>query len=366
MTSAPLLSIIVPFHNSVGKCEQLLEVLATLQQEHDVELILVDDGSTDRTLARLREFGRTSLVKPHVIEREKGGPGAARNSGLERASGKWVWFVDSDDRIDLGCIAVARAADWTGIDVIAWDFDDPINKCPISPGSHIVRDGLAPESVGETIVAKWFAREFLIETRIRFPEFCANEPTPLEGFVLPLHVRSYFKSDFRAYIVCEDQLSVTRGPRGREPHYHDKLATCSLGMDYVHGLELPDAMRNELNRTFVRLFLWHTIRLTRLPGPAWIRAARIMRQFRDEARRFRLGSDPWSHYPGRWHSRLVAKAIWAISAGFPSQNRYFDRLHMRAWGRPIQWQRPSELPSFTRPLPDEAAKGSSQRAPVHP
>ena len=348
MSASPLVSIIVPFHNSIGKCEPLLSQLSEIRPADGVELILVDDGSTDDTLTRLREFARGADVRPQIIERSNGGPGAARNSGLKRASGKWVWFVDSDDQVDLGCIAIAKAARWNGINVIAWEFDEPNNACPIALGLHVTENGLASTAVGETIVAKWFSREFLNSWRIRFPEFCAYEATPLEGFVLPLHVHTYFKSEFRAYTVCEDHVSLTRGRTGREPHYYDKLATCCLGMEYAQGLDLPAAARDELERTFVRTFLWHTITLTRLPGPTWARAARIMRKFRDEARRFHICTDPWSLYPGRWHSRLAARAVWALSATLPSQERYFDRLHQRAWGRPIDWQRP-----LTRPLPDE-------------
>lgn len=353
MTSAPLVSIVVPFHNSIGKCEPLLSQLACIGPADEIELILVDDGSTDGTLARLREFADRAAVRPQIIERTNGGPGAARNSGLEKASGMWIWFVDSDDQVDLGCITVAKAAGWNGVDVIAWEFDEPNNRCPIPAGLHVTGDGLAPTSVGETIVAKWFSREFLNAWRIRFPEFCAYEATPLEGFVLPLHVGAYFKIDFRAYAVCEEHMSVTRDPGGREPHYYDKLATCCLGMEYARGLDLPDAARDELERTFVRLFLWHTVSLTRIPGRSWLRAARVMRKFRDDASRFRIRTDPWSLYPGRQHSRLAARTVWALSAALPSQDGYFDRLHMEAWKRPITWQQPlqllEELPSNSLP-----------------
>ena len=84
---SPFLSIIVPFHNSAKKCGPLLGVLREVRAEDDVELIFVDDGSTDGTVAVLREFEAGAKCPVLLIERGNGGPGAARNSGLDRASG---------------------------------------------------------------------------------------------------------------------------------------------------------------------------------------------------------------------------------------------------------------------------------------
>ena len=75
---SPFLSIIVPVHNSAEKCRPLLGVLRELRPEDDVELIFVDDGSTDGTVVVLREFQASAKCPVIVVERENGGPGAAR------------------------------------------------------------------------------------------------------------------------------------------------------------------------------------------------------------------------------------------------------------------------------------------------
>ncbi len=90
-----MISVIVPVYNVepyLDKC-----VSSILGQTYpDLEVILVDDGSTDRSPALCDEWaGKDGRVT--VIHKENGGLSDARNAGLDRASGQWLSFVDSDD-----------------------------------------------------------------------------------------------------------------------------------------------------------------------------------------------------------------------------------------------------------------------------
>ena len=341
------LSIIVPFHNSAEKCRPLLAVLAQLQSDDDVELIFVDDGSVDNTLEMLRKFADESRCAVTLVERDNGGPGAARNSGLDRASGKWIWFVDSDDVIDLGAIALARDSDWPNADVLAWELDHPhpAVSCKIPGGLNEVRDRPALPSAMETLPAKWFALEFLRSTGLRFPEYCIYEATPIEAFVLPLLLGRYFKSDFQAYRAIAGP-SVTRGV-GQNPRYFDRLRTIALGRAYVQDARLDPAARSAFDEAFIRLFLWYSIKPSKIPGRSWLTAMRVMRQYRDEARGFAITVDPLDVYPGGKRSRLVARLLWRLSRLMPSQTAYFDRLRRLGWNRPIEWTAP-EIPARWR------------------
>lgn len=345
---SPFLSIIVPFHNSAEKCRPLLAVLSKIQPEDGVELIFADDRSTDETLLVLREFADASPCDVTIIERsENGGPGAARNSGLDRASGRWVWFVDSDDVVNLGAIALARTAGWPPTDVIAWEFDHPHPgvDCTIASGLHETGDVPAPPGAMETLPAKWFAMDFLRRTGLRFPEYCVYEATPIEDFVLPLLLTSYFKSDFPAYQAIAGP-SVTRGAEAN-PRYFDRLKTIALGREWIAGAKLPAAARETFDVAFVRLFLWYSIVPSKLPGRSWLNAARVMRQYRDEAARFGITMNPFDIYPGRKLSRFVARLLWSLSLLMPSQTSHFDRVRQGAWGREIEWTAP-EIPARWR------------------
>lgn len=336
------LSIVIPFHNSVEKCQPLLGVLHELRPEDDVELIFVDDGSIDNTVDVLREFKAGAACPVHIIERENGGPGAARNSGLDRATGRWVWFVDSDDVIDLDAIALAKTSGWPDVDVIAWEFHHPWPgvSCPIPPGLHEVDDVPAPPDAMETIPAKWFAMDFLKRTGLRFPEYCVYEATPVEVFVLPLILTRYFKSEFQAYRAIAGP-SVTRGEF--DPRRFDRLKTTVLGRLYLERARLEPSALAPFDAAFARLFLWYSVAPSRLPGRSWITAARVMRQYREETAQLGISVDPFDVYPGGRKSRFVARLLWAVSAALPSQRKHFDRLRERSWGRDIEWAVP-ELP----------------------
>lgn len=82
------------------------------QEFRDFELIVVDDGSTDNTVAVLRAYG--NRVK--VLEQNNAGPGAARNRGLEAAQGEYVAFLDSDDLWFPWTLATYRRAIEEGSD----------------------------------------------------------------------------------------------------------------------------------------------------------------------------------------------------------------------------------------------------------
>jgi glycosyltransferase involved in cell wall biosynthesis len=98
-----LASVIIPTFNSEKHIGESIESVLT-QGYPGIEIIVVDDGSTDDTVAVVRQKLQ-GFAKWQVIELEKnGGASAARNAGLRVASGSWVQFLDSDDILMPGKI----------------------------------------------------------------------------------------------------------------------------------------------------------------------------------------------------------------------------------------------------------------------
>lgn len=92
------ISVIVPVYNVEDYLSQCLDSIAS-QSFGDIEIICVDDGSDDNSLEILNDYAkRDSRIK--VISQSNQGLGAARNEGLKNASGRYVFFIDSDDCID--------------------------------------------------------------------------------------------------------------------------------------------------------------------------------------------------------------------------------------------------------------------------
>lgn len=113
------ISLIIPLYNAK---DSLADCLAAVKAQtfKDIELILVDDCSTDGSMAEAHRLLMSSgLTWECVSLPANAGPGVARNAGLERASGKYVAFVDADDRIaPTYCEKLYAAAENTGADMV--------------------------------------------------------------------------------------------------------------------------------------------------------------------------------------------------------------------------------------------------------
>lgn len=90
-----ILTIIIPCYN----CEQTIRnTLNSIPEVKDIEIILVDDGSTDKTKKIIDDY----LCNPNIkyIYQNNAGPGSARNKGISMATGNYIMFLDSDDTIN--------------------------------------------------------------------------------------------------------------------------------------------------------------------------------------------------------------------------------------------------------------------------
>ena len=99
-----LVSVVIPIHNVAAFLPRCIESM--LSQTHcDFELLLVDDGSTDESLAICKCYAcRDSRIK--IFHQKNGGVSSARNLGLEKCQGEWVAFVDSDDYVATNYLSI--------------------------------------------------------------------------------------------------------------------------------------------------------------------------------------------------------------------------------------------------------------------
>lgn len=99
-----MFSIVIPTHNRAGKLKRALAHLLQLAEIDRCEVIVVNDGSTDDTVAVLEEFRRSRPEIVRVLTVANGGPGYARNRGAELARGDRILFLDDDVFPRLGAI----------------------------------------------------------------------------------------------------------------------------------------------------------------------------------------------------------------------------------------------------------------------
>lgn len=89
----PQVSVVIPTYNRISFLRRAIEsVLA--QTYKDYEIVVVDDGSTDKTKDIVKKYGK----KVRYIYQKNRGPSVARNIGIKKAKGKYIAFLDSDDR----------------------------------------------------------------------------------------------------------------------------------------------------------------------------------------------------------------------------------------------------------------------------
>lgn len=120
--SHPLLSVVVPLYNAGPLFDSFMASLLA-QTCKDLEIIIVDDGSTDGSGQRADEYAHRH---PHisVIHQDNGGVSRARNAGMTRITGKYVTFPDADDILEPDLyrvlIAMAQADDLDAAQCNAW------------------------------------------------------------------------------------------------------------------------------------------------------------------------------------------------------------------------------------------------------
>lgn len=115
----PFISIIIPVYNMVDRIGRCLDSIVC-QSFKDVEIIVVDDGSTDGTGDIVRGYASEDS-RVRYIHQENSGVSVARNSGLETASGENILFIDADDEIEEDYLKnIAGKAVSTGADILVW------------------------------------------------------------------------------------------------------------------------------------------------------------------------------------------------------------------------------------------------------
>lgn len=217
----PLLSVIIPVYN----VEKYLKrcVNSVLKQSYsNLEIILVDDGSSDNSGAMCDEIAAfDDRVK--VIHKKNGGLSSARNAGIDVATGTYIAFVDSDDWVDLdiyqkcifsmqsyGCDVVDFKAIMTSGDTVA---SNQVYESPaIVEGSDILYDYLyrgqtekSPFSVCRKVYKKGLFDE------VRFPEGRINEDIATNFKLLEKSKKLIHISDVGYYYFQDNSRSLTSG-----------------------------------------------------------------------------------------------------------------------------------------------------------
>ncbi len=134
----PLVSVIIPIYNVFDYLPQCLDSVRR-QTYENIEVLLVNDGSTDGSSAVCREYVRRDS-RFQLIDKANSGVSDSRNQALDRAAGKYVQFIDGDDWLTPDATeTLVHAAESTGTDLVIAHFYR-VAEDHVAPRGHIKKD----------------------------------------------------------------------------------------------------------------------------------------------------------------------------------------------------------------------------------
>lgn len=175
----PKISIVIPCYNVEKYLKQCLDSVVN-QTLQDIEIICINDGSTDSTLSILREY-ENSDNRIKVISKHNSGYGASMNIGLETAKGKYIGIVESDDYAELNMFeTLYNVAEENNLDLVRCQYylynskensNDPWDNSWV-PMGKVYKPLLEQKPFGQApaIWSNLVNREFLNKNNIRFLE----------------------------------------------------------------------------------------------------------------------------------------------------------------------------------------------------
>lgn len=267
-----LLSIIIPCYNSelyIDRCINSLinQTFAT----KDLQLIFINDASTDHTLSILLKYETkypeliTVIDSPTNLKQ-----GGARNLGLKYATGTYVGFVDSDDWVEpdmyeqLYNKAVEYQCDIVGCCIYRNLPDGAQTAYPIQQDFYyrlseedIISHKLVP-TIGSYNVTRIIRRSLLVDNHISFPEKIYYEDNFFSG-ILQYYITSGYYINRCLYHYYYRPDSTTS--QNNNPHQLDRLAIELLKIEEFQKRGLFDPYHVQIEYDFLKLFYFNTMDL---------------------------------------------------------------------------------------------------------
>lgn len=174
------ISIIIPFYNEEKDIERCLESIRNNIFD-SCEIIMVDDGSTDGSTEICRKYLEKDRRFKLFVQENKG-RSAARNYGLEQASGDWIWFIDADDKILQGSLNYyGTILEEDSFDMVVAQYAIPYNNYQCNfEGLKTTKEYLEDEALHRdgfyycVLWNKLFKRSIICDNNVRFDEYASK------------------------------------------------------------------------------------------------------------------------------------------------------------------------------------------------
>lgn len=206
----PLISVIIPIYNVASYLRECLDSVIS-QSYRDLQIILVNDGSTDESESIAREYLNDSRVE--LVNVANGGLSYARNIGLDKARGEYIYFIDSDDYIHQDFILeLVELAQKHKVEFVCSGSILRFYEKPKIQNSDILRSGVfwmdkQKIVLGGAVCRCLFARSLIERSGVRFLEGKVHEDEGFLYMILPF-VSRYVACNGVPYYYRQRQESI--------------------------------------------------------------------------------------------------------------------------------------------------------------
>lgn len=272
-----MISVIIPLYNKEAIIERSL--MSVLSQDYDdFEVVIVDDGSTDRSADIVRSMKDERI---RFFSQENGGPSKARNTGLKHAKGEWIVFLDADDEFLPGALSrfietVDKHKDFYFIafpyynkdenDLLIVDnkvlgaIDNPFKffyYCDINPrmGSFAITRNIAIECLFDERIRRFEDDDMLFKVFRQTKVYYGSEPSMISNteFAAASHGRKTIEEDFLGHIDFRgksfwERMCLYKMFLAERPHYPKECRAMYPSLYKRYDLLILHKLLNKLHK----------------------------------------------------------------------------------------------------------------------
>lgn len=316
------ISVIIPVYNIQQHLRECLDSVLGQSYPH-LQVICVDDGSTDESPAILAEYAQKD-PRVQVIRQPNAGPGAARNTGLEAATGEYVIFLDSDDWFEPDFLEqMVDTAQREGADVAicrAVEFDT--NSGRELPSEWMMKKqylpgklAFAPQEMADHLFQftygmpwdKFYRRELLTSSGIRYPALKNSEDLAFVYPTLLAAKRIAVVDEVLIHHRINRMASVSNSRCGQPEAPYEAF---QIVKEYLEQHQLMDTYRRSFLNWAMEFLVWHISNMSQRD---------IQRQYLHMLRRQWLPQLHFEEHPASYYESksCYAKYLLARYAPYP-------------------------------------------------
>lgn len=316
------ISVIIPVYNIQQHLRECLDSVLGQSYPH-LQVICVDDGSTDESPAILAEYAQKD-PRVQVIRQQNAGPGAARNTGLEAATGEYVIFLDSDDWFEPDFLEqMVDTAQREGADVAicrAVEFDT--NSGRELPSEWMMKKqylpgklAFAPQEMADHLFQftygmpwdKFYRRELLMSSSIRYPALKNSEDLAFVYPTLLAATRIAVVDEVLIHHRINRMASVSNSRCGQPEAPYEAF---QIVKEYLEQHQLMDTYRRSFLNWAMEFLVWHISNMSQRD---------IQRQYLRTLRRQWLPQLHFEEHPASYYESksCYAKYLLARYAPYP-------------------------------------------------